>query len=162
MIQDMFALQSVPLAEMCLRLLLAVAAGFVFGLDRDLKNKPIDSRVYMIVCVASALLAITSVEMAEVMSGENGVFSVDPARTIQGVMIGIGFLGAGSIIQKSSQNVVGMATGASIWASAGLGVAVGLGYYGLFLACSLIIAVILLLNRRVIKNLFGFFKNDKK
>ncbi len=149
-----FDLESIELQEMLIRLGLAAIAGLVMGLDRDIKNKPVDFRAYMIVCTASALLAIVSMEIVFVIPEQEN-FMVDPNRIVQGILTGIGFLGAGAIIHTGQDHVVGTATGASIWASGSLGLCIGYGFYALAFATFILIAFILVvlgwLRRKFVK-----------
>jgi putative Mg2+ transporter-C (MgtC) family protein len=130
--------------ELVLRIFFAGLAGLVLGLDRDWKNKPVDFRAYPIVSVTAALMAVVGTEVLSHLDNTGKAMAVDPLRIMQAVMTSIGFLGAGVLI-KHGDNVVGTATGASIWAAAGLGLSIGLGYYALSFAafaCVLILLVI--------------------
>ena len=134
----------IPPHEMAIRIGLAALFGFLIGFDRDRKNKPIGFRPYMIVCVTTVILAITGTELqAQFYTNEN-VASVDLAKVISGVVTGIGFLGAGAIFRSNGGGVVGMATGASIWAAGGIGLALGFGFYLLSIMGFLAIAIILI------------------
>lgn len=135
----------IPAHEMAIRIVLAAVFGFLIGFDRDRKNKPIGFRPYMIVCVTTTVLAITGIELQAEFYTNESVASVDLAKVISGVVTGIGFLGAGAIFRRDGDGVVGMATGASIWAAGGIGLAVGFGFYLLsimgFVAVALILVV---------------------
>lgn len=142
---ELFQLDSVSTGDLALRLFLSAAAGLILGLDRDIKHKPVDFRAYMIVCIASCLLAIMAMEIPHTMAEQEHIVQIDPNRIVQGVLTGIGFLGAGAIIRKPDDTgVIGTATGASIWASGILGLAIGFGYYGLSLLAFFVIAVTLI------------------
>ena len=144
MISDAFDLTLFTWGEVTLRLALAIAFGLALGLDRDSKNKPIDFRAYMIVCVATCTLAMMVQELHDDFSGDSTLLSLDMGKVISGVLTGIGFLGAGAIIKRDNDQVVGTATGASIWASGGIGLALGFGVYGLAFAGFLAVAAILI------------------
>lgn len=118
-------------AETLLRVFLALIFGFVLGLERDRKNKPIDFRAYMIVAVTTCIIAILGQELYSDYSEASTVVSLDLGKVIAGVLTGIGFLGAGAIIKVENDQVIGTATGASIWASGGIGLCLGFGMYGL-------------------------------
>lgn len=133
----------VSFEESLLRLVLALCFGIILGLERDAKDKPIDFRAYMIICVTTCMLAIMGQELYEDYSGANNVVSVDLAKIISGVLTGIGFLGAGAIIKRSNDDVVGTATGASVWASGAIGLSLGFGMYGLAIIVFLLIAATL-------------------
>ena len=102
----------------------------MLGLERYWKNKPMDFRAFMIVAVTSCVIAIMSQEVyADYNSGE-GTVALDFMQIIAGVLTGIGFLGAGAIIHsRDGSQVLGTATGSSIWASGGIGLALGFGFY---------------------------------
>jgi putative Mg2+ transporter-C (MgtC) family protein len=105
--------------EMILRLLVAAALGFLIGLQREWKEKPAGVRTLTLISVGSALFAIIS---------EMGFVGGDPSRIAAGIVTGIGFLGAGAILHRHG-GVEGLTTAAAIWATAGVGLAVGAGLY---------------------------------
>ena len=135
----------VPGWEVLIRVGIAALFGLVLGLERERKNKPIDFRAFMIVCVATCLIAIMAQELyADYNQDSNGTVRLDFMRIIEGVLTGIGFLGAGAIIRMNDgQGVRGTATGASIWASGALGLTLGFGFYGVALIGFVVIAAIL-------------------
>jgi putative Mg2+ transporter-C (MgtC) family protein len=114
--------------ELVLRILFAALAGLVLGVDRDWKNKPVDFRAYAIVSATAAMIAIVSLQLMQDTPNPDKSIAMDPLRTLQSVLMSIGFLGAGVMMQRDG-TVIGTATGASIWAAGALGVAIGLGYY---------------------------------
>jgi len=101
----------------------ALLMGGFLGMEREVHKKTAGLRTHMIVCLSSALLMVLSIEVAR----DEGVLG-DPTRIAAGVMTGIGFLGAGTII-KHGATVHGLTTAASIWTAAAVGLAVGAGYY---------------------------------
>jgi putative Mg2+ transporter-C (MgtC) family protein len=107
---------------MATRLGLALVAGALIGLDRELKRKPAGLRTHAMVSIGSALVVLVVLAFG---GGPGG----DPlSRTIQGIITGIGFLGAGVIMQyEHERRVEGLTTAASIWVAAGLGMACGAG-----------------------------------
>jgi len=107
--------------EMILRLLLASALGAVIGYQREKAGKQAGLRTHMLICVGAALFAIIS---AYGFSG-----AIDPARVAAGVVVGVGFLGAGVILHREGGGVAGLTTAATIWAVAGIGLAAGAGLY---------------------------------
>lgn len=115
-------------AELTLRLLVAAALGAVIGLERELANHPAGMRTHLLVSLGSALFAVVSAY------GYASVFTNDPEavnnpqRIAAQIVTGIGFLGAGAIIQ-AGRWVRGMTTAASLWATAAVGLAVGSGEY---------------------------------
>lgn len=144
---NLFALDVVALPEAALRVTLAILFGFILGLDRGQKNKPVDFRVYMIVCAVTTIVAILGQEIYQDYADVGKTLVVDLAKVISGVLTGIGFLGAGAIIKREEDDqhkVVGTATGASIWASGGIGLTLGFGLYGLAFIAFVAIALILI------------------
>src|SRR5437763_1056941 len=116
--------------DMILRLVLALAAGLLLGLERGLKGKPVDFRAYGIVGVTAALAAVTALRLVDELPLEKSGLGMDPSRIIQAVLMGIAFLGSATIIKhEDKEKVVGTATGAAIWAAGGIGVALGFGFY---------------------------------
>jgi putative Mg2+ transporter-C (MgtC) family protein len=124
------------------RLLLALACGAVIGLNRDLHRKSAGFRTFGLVSVGSAVVALA---ITQVSPDVNAV-----SRVIQGVLTGIGFLGAGVILhQPTSSRVTGLTTAAAVWLTAGLGVACGLGEFPLALAGLAVALVILIIGRPI-------------
>lgn len=159
---EAFSLLYISWPELILRVGLAMGFGLLLGLDRDTKNKPIDFRAFVIVAVTTCIIAIMGQELyAELSIGSEDVASpLDFAKIIAGVLTGIGFLGAGAIIHKSDDRVVGTATGASIWAAGGMGLALGFGFYGIAVVAFVAIALTLVLGGICMKVFQG--KEDKE
>jgi putative Mg2+ transporter-C (MgtC) family protein len=116
--------------EMILRLLAALAAGGIIGLERTYRGRAAGFRTHALVCVASTLLMLVTVYESHWFSGQQGAARVviDPTRMAQGIMTGIGFLGAGVIV-KEGLTVRGLTTAASIWVTASIGVLIGIGFW---------------------------------
>jgi putative Mg2+ transporter-C (MgtC) family protein len=125
--------------EMLGRLLAAVAAGALIGYERSYHGRPAGFRTHTLVCTASSLLMLVTVYEAHWVRAANEMVSLDPTRLAQGIMTGIGFLGAGVII-KEGLSVRGLTTAASIWITAAIGILAGIGFY-----FPLIVSVILTL-----------------
>lgn len=125
---NILATHFLPVAEIVLRLAMAAGLGLLLGLDRELKNKPVGIRGYMMVALGAAGFAILNLELGGALHSQENGFSIDPSRSIQGLIGGIGFLGAGAIIHRKA-GVRGMATGAGIWLSGAIGMACGFGSY---------------------------------
>ncbi|MGH8171575.1 MAG: MgtC/SapB family protein [Rhodanobacteraceae bacterium] len=116
--------------EISARLSLSVVAGTVIGLNRDLHNKPAGVRTHALVCLGTALAVIVVLPPGEDVDHRDAL-----SRVIQGVVTGIGFLGAGVILRDSaSRHVRGLTTAAAIWFAAILGLACGAGRYGVVIA----------------------------
>lgn len=117
-----------------MRIALSAALGIAIGADLAIKSKPIDFRVYIIVATTACAMAILAQELYSDYESTEKTVNLDFTRIISGVLTGIGFLGAGAIMRDREEgNVVGSATGACIWASGGLGLALGFGFYALTL-----------------------------
>ena len=113
-----------PLLRVVLRLLCAVLLGGLIGWDRERREKPAGLRTHMMVTLGSAAFVLLAIDAAT----RYGSNTVDPTRVLQGVVGGIGFLGAGCIIQ-SRGHVKGVTTAASLWLDGALGAACGMGAY---------------------------------
>jgi len=122
-------------ATMALRLVMAMCVGAAIGAERERKGYAAGFRTYMLVCVGAALtmllghyqVAMLQTHWSDIM-GETGI-RIDVSRYSAQVINGIGFLGAGAIIVNRKQEVKGLTTAASLWASGCLGIAVGAGFY---------------------------------
>ncbi|RZI44635.1 MgtC/SapB family protein [Herbaspirillum sp. HC18] len=107
----------------------ALALGLLVGYERFYHGRAAGMRTYGLVCMASAALTVVSGYPAEWFGGQVTVgLGADPTRIIQGIVTGIGFLGAG-VIMKEGFNISGLTTAASIWAASVTGVLVGVGFY---------------------------------
>ena len=136
-------------ADIWLRLLSALACGALIGLNRDLHHKPAGVRTFTLVCVASALTVLAVKQAAG-----DGPDSDAVSRVIQGLMTGIGFLGAGVILHRPPDTQVsGLTTAAAIWMTAGLGVAAALGQFTIVWS-SLALAMFALLVGRQVERFF--------
>jgi len=113
--------------EMIVRLLAALGAGALIGYERSFHGRPAGLRTHVLVCLASALLMLVTVFEANWVRTQAEA-RLDPTRMAQGIMTGIGFLGAGVIV-KEGLNVRGLTTAASIWITAAIGVLAGVGLY---------------------------------
>ena len=111
------------------RLLAAVLAGGLIGLERSFSGRPAGFRTHTLVCLASTVLMLVTVyEWQWIQSHAPDSIRMDPTRMAQGIMTGIGFLGAG-VIFKEGISVRGLTTAASIWITAALGILIGIGFY---------------------------------
>lgn len=133
--------QGASIAEVCIRLLVAVLVGGLIGWDRQRRDKPAGLRTHMLVALGSACFSLLGFEVGAHLSPRTGD-GFDPTRVLQGVVGGIGFLGAGVIIQNRGQ-VLGITTAASLWVVGALGAAAGVGAYVLAVVTALLAFVIL-------------------
>ncbi|MEX2163229.1 MAG: MgtC/SapB family protein [Sulfuricaulis sp.] len=112
-----------------LHLGLAVLAGGLIGLERTYHGRPAGFRTHTLVCTASSLLMLLTVYQWQLLpNAPLDTVRVDPTRMAQGIMTGIGFLGAG-VIMKEGLTVRGLTTAASIWITASIGILIGIGFY---------------------------------
>src|SRR5918993_3127296 len=107
----------------------ALLIGAMIGFERTFHGRPAGFRTHSLVCIASAILMIVTVYQSQWMTLlEHDAIRTDPTRMAQGIMTGIGFLGAG-VIFKEGLTVRGLTTAASIWITSAIGVLVGIGFY---------------------------------
>lgn len=109
-------------------LLVSLAAGSAIGIERSYHGRPAGFRTHVLVCMSSALLMLVTMYQSHWFPGEAEIVRVDPTRMAQGIMTGIGFLGAG-VIMKEGLSVRGLTTAASIWITAAIGILAGIGFY---------------------------------
>ncbi len=134
-----------PLWEGLLRIVLAMVLGAAIGLERERRRQPAGFRTHTVLAVGSALLCMVSLFVPSVYgSGLN----VDPSRIASQVVSGIGFLGAGAIL-RMGVSVKGLTTAASLWTTAGIGLAVGAGMYILSVFSTVVLLVVLSLMSKV-------------
>lgn len=141
------ALLGTPWLDTVLRLGLAALLGGVIGLDREASGKPAGFRTNILICTGAALLTELSIDIAERWVQVYGTVA-DPGRIAAQIVSGIGFLGAGTIIQ-SRAGVRGLTTAATIWVVAAIGMAVGGGGYTLAISATVGVVLTLVLLARV-------------
>ena len=122
------ALVSRARGEVLVHLLVALVAGGVIGLERSYHGRPAGFRTHALVCLASSLLMLVTFYQSQWVPGAVETVRVDPTRMAQGIMTGIGFLGAG-VIFKEGLTVRGLTTAASIWITSAIGVLAGTGQW---------------------------------
>lgn len=127
------------------RLLLAALLGGVVGLEREWSGKPAGLRTNLLICVGAALITELSLAIGRAQDGSG---PSDPARLAAQIVSGIGFLGAGTIIQSRGA-VLGLTTAATLWVVAAIGIAVGAGAYVEAVGTAVLVMVSLVLLRRV-------------
>ena len=128
------------------RLFLAAALGGVIGFEREKHSRRMAGfRTHILVSIGSCLIMLVSIYIFEIYAGKA---PVDPARIAAGVVTGIGFLGAGTII-RSGESVRGLTTAASLWTVSGIGLAIGCGFYIAGWAIAIIAFATLYLLRKI-------------
>ncbi|NQT05342.1 MAG: MgtC/SapB family protein [Dehalococcoidia bacterium] len=129
-----------PIAlEMVLRLLLAAALGVAIGYQRERAGKQAGLRTHVLISTGAALLSLVSIYGFGAAS--------DPSRVAAGVVVGVGFLGAGVILHRQGGIVEGLTTAATIWVMAGIGLAAGAGLYIIAVAAAAIVFGALIMPR---------------
>jgi putative Mg2+ transporter-C (MgtC) family protein len=128
-----------PWVEAILRVLLAVALGAVIGYQRERAGKAAGLRTLVLVATGAALFTVVSIFGF-------GAEGVDISRVAAGVVVGVGFIGAGVILRgRTEEEVAGLTTAATIWVTAGVGLAAGAGMYLVAVIAAAVIVGILLL-----------------
>lgn len=120
------------------QLVIATVLGASIGIERSVAGKRAGMRTYALVALGSCLLVVTS---HIVSNGYIGITSFDPMRVAAGIVMGIGFIGTGVVVQKGSE-LVGLTTAAGLWVAAALGIAVGFGLYTLAVVSTVLILII--------------------
>lgn len=133
-----------------IRLLLAVICGGLIGVERGRKGQAAGCRTHMLVCIASALVMMTNIFVVEEYSPNS-----DPTRIGAQVVSGIGFLGAGTIIVTSKNQIRGLTTAAGLWASACMGLAIGVGFYQLAIIGNIFIFLVIAILNKFDRAVYG-------
>lgn len=125
-------LDSVAQAErVLLRMVVAVVLGGIVGIQREQAGKPAGVRTHMLVCLATAVVVLVCIGI--------GMQHDAQSRVIQGIVTGIGFIGAGSILKLSEErDIQGLTTAAGLWLTAAIGIACGVGTIGIALITALV------------------------
>ncbi|PLR91974.1 MgtC/SapB family protein [Bacillus sp. T33-2] len=116
--------------EILIKLGISALLGLVIGLEREIKRKPVGLKTSLVISIVSCMLTIVSAESAYMFPGDHDVnITMDPLRLAAQIVSGIGFLGAGVILRRGNDTISGLTTAAMIWGAAGIGIAVGAGFY---------------------------------
>lgn len=135
--------------EIIIRLILSSVVGGAIGIEREVSNRPAGLRTHILVSVGATLITLVSIY----------VFPTgDPSRVASQIVSGIGFLGAGTIL-RTGDNITGLTTAASLWVCAGIGMAIGGGYYlGAFATAGIVLLSLMFLapvEKKYLKNMYG-------
>ncbi|WP_204524883.1 MgtC/SapB family protein [Priestia abyssalis] len=114
--------------QIFIKLGISAILGLVIGLERELKRKPVGLKTSLVISIVSCLLTIVSIESAYVFEKTEHI-TMDPLRLAAQIVSGIGFLGAGVILRRGNDSISGLTTAAMIWGAAGIGIAVGAGFF---------------------------------
>jgi putative Mg2+ transporter-C (MgtC) family protein len=129
---------------MLVRLLVAAALAALLGWEREHAHKSAGLRTHMLVGISAALYTAIAKLSVSNIPPDSQAFQADPIRVIQAVAFGVGFLGSGVIFMRpQEQRVRGLTTAASVWATAAVGVAAGLGYFILAGTVTLLLLIVL-------------------
>ncbi|WP_230200261.1 MgtC/SapB family protein [Bacillus niameyensis] len=116
--------------ELLIKLAVSGLLGLIIGLERELKSKPLGLKTSLVISIISCLLTIVSIESAYFFPGNDAIrIQMDPLRLAAQIVSGIGFLGAGVILRRGNDHISGLTTAAMVWGAAGIGIAVGAGFY---------------------------------
>lgn len=138
--------------EYFIRIILASFCGFFIGLERSKRQKEAGLRTHIILAMGCSLLTIVSkYGFADVMN-----LSVEPSRIASNIVTGIGFLGAGVIFVRGG-SVRGLTTAAGIWATAGIGIAIGCGLYGIGIATTIVLMIVQVVIHKLFPSLESTF-----
>ena len=124
------------------RLLLAVILGALVGLEREWRQRPAGLRTHILICVATATIAILAIEITHVGDFAGQEIRIDPLRLIEATTAGVAFLAAG-LIFFSKGTVQGLTTGAGMWLAGAMGLGVGLGFWQIAVMGTIIALIVL-------------------
>jgi len=136
--------EAMSLLEITLKLLLAIGLGGIIGLERETSHKPAGFRTNVLICVGATMMMILAGLAIKDKNGTGDVLM----RIAAGVVTGIGFIGAGTIIQAQG-SVVGLTTAATLWVVAGLGLVIGAGYFWAAVIFTAIVILTLVIFREI-------------
>ena len=128
--------------ELILRLTIATGLGALLGWEREAQHKPAGLRTHILVSLGSAAFMLAGLELHHELFSKQQAGSSDLLKVLGGIVGGIGFLGAGSIIQ-SKHHVSGLTTAATIWLTSAVGISSGLGYYRLAVISTVLALLVL-------------------
>ena len=140
-------LRELTLYSIPLRIVAAIIISGVIGMERGLKNRAAGFRTYMLVCIGSCIIMMINQYVFQAMG------TGDPTRMAAQVISGIGFLGAGSIIVTSHNQIKGLTTAAGIWTTASVGLAIGAGMYTVGICATIIMIVFQLMLHKYLTKL---------
>jgi putative Mg2+ transporter-C (MgtC) family protein len=131
--------------DMIWRITLSFVLSGLIGFEREVRRHEAGLRTHILVCLGSTLIMLTSLHVFDIYKTQG---SVDPTRIAAGVITGIGFLGAGTII-RSQDHIRGLTTASTLWVVAALGLSVGCGFYVVSTYVTALVLLVLLFLRRL-------------
>lgn len=144
------------LGDIFVKIILVAILSILMGFERGLRHKGADLRTHILVGVGSALITLTSIYLFDMYKDK--ALAIDPSRMIAGIVQGIGFLCAGTIIRAGS-HVTGLTTAATLWIVSGVGIAVGAGQFDAAILVSVVVSLVLVCVRPLEQKLDEKFKN---
>lgn len=116
--------------DILVKLLVSALLGLIIGLEREFKRKPVGLKTSLVICIVSCLLTCVSIKSAYTFVGNDLInVTMDPLRLAAQIVSGVGFIGAGVILRRHNNSISGLTTAAIIWGAAGIGIAIGAGFY---------------------------------
>ena len=143
--------------DIIIGILLAAVIGGIIGFEREAHKRAAGLRTHILVCIGSTLITLTSLYIAEKYSGT--FQNADPSRVAAGIVTGRGFLGAGTII-RGKTSIQGLTTAASLWGVAGVGIALGCGFYKAAIFAAAVMFLTLLALGTFTRKVLGKTKSD--
>lgn len=141
--------------EVIFKVVLCVILSSLIGFEREIRHKGAGLRTHILVGLGSTLIVLTSLHLFDIYKVST---VIDPTRMITGIVTGIGFLCAGTIIQAQS-GIRGLTTAAALWIVSGVGIAVGAGHYSAAIIVSIVVFTVLFIMRPIEYKLTKKFKN---
>ncbi|MGM9944957.1 MAG: MgtC/SapB family protein [Lysinibacillus sp.] len=130
MLEELLKFQWQAHLDVVLKLCLTAFLGLIIGIEREIKRKPVGLKTSTVISIVSCMLTIISIEAPYITPKSDAVnITMDPLRLAAQIITGVGFLGAGVILRRENDTITGLTTAAMIWGAAGIGVAVGAGFY---------------------------------
>ncbi len=147
-LNDIFGCLPVFDVEIVLRLIISMLLGLVIGLEREVTNKTAGLRTHILVCLGATVFTILSIYSFTCMEAPDGVRLVhDPSRVAAQIVTGIGFIGGGAVLHYG-MNIFGITTAATLWITASIGMAVGVGSYTVGVMATLFTFIVLVAIRK--------------
>lgn len=140
---DQFAHSTwLPFSVIAARLLLAAICGAVVGAEREWRARPAGLRTHILICIATAAIAILAVEITHLDDFGGNEIRIDPLRLVEAITAGVAFLAAGLIFFTRGE-VHGLTTGAGMWLAGTIGLAIGLGFWQIGVLATVLAVIVL-------------------
>jgi len=151
-------IDAIEIKDLILRLTIATLVGGILGANRDLHGKPAGIRTHALVALGAAIATVIT------LRSQMGTVGADPnaiSRIIQGILTGVGFLGAGVILRDAAGHVTGLTTAATIWVCAAIGIVCGLGYWSVASVSAVLVFAVLVFGQAVERITERIFKRHQ-